>query len=52
MILTDRHPGSGRVELRRFLRTDLPSDVEMRFIALFKTRSRWSYDELVPFIQY
>lgn len=49
-VLQERHPGSGRMEIRRFFRSDLPSDAESRFIALFKTKTRWQYDELVPFI--
>ena len=50
MFLSERHPGSGRMELRKYLRSELPSDVENRFIALFRTRPRWQYDDLVPFI--
>jgi sister chromatid cohesion protein DCC1 len=50
LLLTERHPGSGRLEIKRYFRSDLPSDVESRFIALFKTRSRWQYEELIPFI--
>lgn len=51
MILVDKHPGSGRMEIRKYLRTDLPSEVEARFITLFKTKPRWQYEDLVPFIQ-
>lgn len=50
MVLVERHPGSGRLQLKKYLRTDLPSDVDSRFISLFKTRSRWNYDDLIPFI--
>lgn len=50
MILVEKHPGSGRLEIRKYLRNDLPSDIDSRFIALFKTRQRWQYDELIPFI--
>ena len=50
MLLIDKHPGSGRLEIRKYLRSDLPSDVESRFISLFKTRQRWQYDDLIPFI--
>ncbi len=49
-ILQERHPGSGRLEIRQFFRSNLPSDAENRFIALFKTKTRWQYDELIPFI--
>ena len=49
-VLQERHPGSGRLEIRQFFRSNLPSDPENRFIALFKTKSRWQYDELIPFI--
>ena len=51
MVLCDKHPGSGRIEIRKYLRIDLPSNVDSRFIALFKTRNRWLYDELIPFIK-
>ena len=50
LMLTERHPGSGRLEIKKYFRSELPSDVDSRFIALFKTRSRWQYDELIPFI--
>lgn len=50
MFLSEKHPGSGRIEIKKYFRTDLPSDAESRFISLFKTRSRWQYDELIPFI--
>ena len=50
MVLIEKHPGSGRLEIKKYLRADLPSDVDSRFIALFKTRQRWQYDELIPFI--
>lgn len=50
MILSEKHPGSGRLEIKKYLRSDLPSDVDSRFIALFKTQARWQYDELIPFI--
>ena len=50
MLLVERHPGSGRLEIKKYLRRDLPSDVESRFISLFKTRQRWQYDDLIPFI--
>ncbi len=49
-ILQERHPGSGRLEIRQYFRFNLPSDAESRFIALFKTKPRWQYDELIPFI--
>ena len=51
MILVEVHAGTGRNDLKAFFRTDLPSDVEARFIALFKTRARWLYDDLIPFIK-
>ena len=51
LMLIDKHPGSGRSEIKMLLRSDLPSDVDSRFIALFKIRSRWQYDELIPFIK-
>lgn len=51
LMLINEHPGSGRLELKRFLRSDLPSNVESRFISLFKTRSRWQYNDLIPFIR-
>lgn len=50
LLLIERHPGSGRLEIKKYFRSELPSDVDSRFIALFKTRSRWQYDELIPFI--
>lgn len=50
LLLVEKHPGSGRLEIKKYFRSDLPSDVDSRFIALFKTRSRWQYDELIPFI--
>lgn len=50
MVLVERHVGSGRLEIRKYLRNELPSDVESRFISLFKTRSRWQYENLIPFI--
>ena len=48
--LKERHPGSGRMEMTKYFRSDLPSDPESRFIALFKTRARWQYEDLIPFI--
>lgn len=50
MFLSERHPGSGRLEIKKYLRSNLPSDVDSRFIALFKTRQRWQYTDLIPFI--
>lgn len=51
MLLTERHPGSGRLEVKKYLRSELPSDVDSRFISLFRTRQRWQYDDLIPFIR-
>lgn len=35
-----------------FSENDLPDDINERFKVLFQTKSKWSVDEIAPYIEY